>query len=118
MGIEGVVPAVDEKGIEIGRGKLYFQSETVEHYQKILQDIDDFLNSYGQLQGDNYDDNYTSFLMRNNCILYGAPGTGKTEFVRELNRALIEKYGSQQEEITDPDDPRYGLENQNQEEKK
>jgi Cdc6-like AAA superfamily ATPase len=56
--------------------------------------------------------------VRNNCILYGAPGTGKTEFARELNRALIERYGGQEEAINDPNDPNYGLRDTNQQEKK
>jgi len=51
-------------------------------------------------------------LVRDNCILYGAPGTGKTEFVRELIRILIERYGEEPqkpEETTDPNNPNSGI---------
>ncbi|CAG8693447.1 1482_t:CDS:2, partial [Cetraspora pellucida] len=72
-------------------------------------DIDDFLNNEGELNLDvegerNKDDQYKNYLLRNNCILYGAPGTGKTEFVRELNHVLIDRYGIKPNELPDSDD--------------
>jgi len=117
MGIEGLSSRL-EGNIEVGEGRLIFEAETQQFFQKILKDIDDFLNNNGILEPDQHGDNYTEFLMRNNCILYGAPGTGKTEFVRELNRALIEKYSGQREVITDLDDPRSGLTNPEENEKR
>ncbi|CAG8641714.1 9139_t:CDS:2 [Cetraspora pellucida] len=57
-------------------------------------------------------DNYSGYLVRNNCILYGAPGTGKTEFARELSRILIERYGEVPtipQTSNDPNDPNYGM---------
>ncbi|CAG8684870.1 13390_t:CDS:2, partial [Racocetra persica] len=67
-------------------------------------------------------DQYKNFLLRNNCILYGAPGTGKTEFVKELNHVLINRYGKNSPERSsvvnlDPSDPNHGL-TQDDEEKK
>ncbi|CAG8584150.1 14680_t:CDS:1 [Cetraspora pellucida] len=93
-------------------GTLLFAPETLEFFERILKDIDNFLSDADLDPDPGFEnDNYAPYLVRNNCILYGAPGTGKTEFVRELNRMLIEKYSQNEEPITDPNDPRYGLEN-------
>ncbi|KLL04070.1 MAG: hypothetical protein MRERV_28c021 [Mycoplasmataceae bacterium RV_VA103A] len=93
-------------------GTLLFAPETLEFFERILKDIDNFLSNADLDPDPGFEnDNYAPYLVRNNCILYGAPGTGKTEFVRELNRMLIEKYSQNEEPITDPNDPRYGLEN-------
>jgi hypothetical protein len=94
------------------QGVLVFREDTLAFFERILEDIEHHLNNE-QLSPDKgfENDNYAGFLVRNNCVLYGAPGTGKTEFVRELNRMLIEKYSANTEPITDPNDPRYGLEN-------
>src|SRR6185369_18028725 len=88
-------------------GFLLFSEETKKHFCKIVKDIDDFLNRGGQLEneGGGLNDNYSGFLARNNCILYGAPGTGKTEFMRELTRILIERYGEEPDIPPVPTDP-------------
>ncbi|MEG7979175.1 MAG: ATP-binding protein [Mollicutes bacterium UO1] len=98
---------------EEGEGVLRFDPQTLTFFERVLKDIDDFLDNGTMVDSDPgfEGDNYEPFLVRNNCILYGAPGTGKTEFVRELNRMLIEKHSPPSELITDPNDPRYGLAN-------
>jgi hypothetical protein len=123
LGIRGIDEAKRTQNLDTGRyeeglqeeGYLLFSDETKEHFCQIIQDIDDWINNNGQLgseRGQVDKDNYSNYLVRNNCILYGAPGTGKTEFVRELNRILVERYGKEPEkpqEHNDPNDPNYGL---------
>ncbi|KLL05027.1 MAG: hypothetical protein MRERV_7c079 [Mycoplasmataceae bacterium RV_VA103A] len=107
LGINGHSEATNTKGR--GEGVLIYTDEQVKHFNRILEDIDDFLNNEGELNLDvegerNKDDQYKNYLLRNNCILYGAPGTGKTEFVRELNHVLIDRYGIKPNELPDSDD--------------
>jgi len=98
---------------------LIYTEEQKKHFIRILEDIDDFLNNDGKLnlnvEGESKKkDQYRHYLLRNNCILYGAPGTGKTEFVKELNHILISRYGKNSLERPrvvniDPHDPNCGL---------
>ncbi|CAG8584981.1 5720_t:CDS:2 [Cetraspora pellucida] len=122
--------SIDEAKNTIEEGEeavLIYTEEQKKHFIRILEDIDDFLNNEGKLnlnaEGESgRNDQYKNFLLRNNCILYGAPGTGKTEFVKELNHVLINRYGRNSPERPpvvnlDPSDPNHGL-TQDDEEKK
>jgi hypothetical protein len=98
---------------------LIFTEEQKKNFIRIIEDIDDFLNNDGELNLEvegmrERKNQYRHYLLRNNCILYGAPGTGKTEFVKELNHVLINRYGRNSPErpqviSLDPNDPNYGL---------
>ncbi|MEG7978363.1 MAG: hypothetical protein NY202_00085 [Mollicutes bacterium UO1] len=111
-----------------GEAVLIYSEEQKKHFIRIIEDIDDFLNNDGQLnlnvEGESMKkDQYRRFLLRNNCILYGAPGTGKTEFVKELNHILINRYGKNSPERPnvvniDPNDPNSGLTPDDDEENK
>lgn len=108
------VPNASPDGLRIGEGILLFTQETKKHFSQIAQDVDEWINKddhklsplYGLSESHNY-----PWLIRNNCILYGAPGTGKTEFVRELNHLLINRYGEEPQiyRPTDPNDPNSGM---------
>jgi SpoVK/Ycf46/Vps4 family AAA+-type ATPase len=116
LGIQGIeeVPNVTPDGQE-KEGILCFSDEVKKHFAKIVQDIDDWANNEGhQLQPlEGLTESFNiPYLTRNNCILYGAPGTGKTEFVRELNHILINRYGQEPEtaqDHIDPNDPNAGM---------
>jgi hypothetical protein len=123
LGIRDIDEAKRTQNLDTGKyqeglqeeGYLLFSEETKQHFCQVIQDLDDFVNNQGKLGDESQQsdkDNYSSYLVRNNCILYGAPGTGKTEFVRELNRILVERYGKEPQKVqtpTDPSDPNYGI---------
>jgi ATPase family associated with various cellular activities (AAA) len=109
------VPNASPNGIRIGEGILLFSEETKKHFSQIARDVDEWLENddhkLSPLRGLSESHNYP-YLLRNNCILYGAPGTGKTEFVRELNHLLINRYGEEpqiRQPSNDPNDPNYGI---------
>lgn len=122
LGIKGIDEAKRTQNLDTSKyeeglnepGYLLFSNETKKHFCRIIKDIDDWINDEGRLEneagGDK--DNYSGYLVRNNCILYGAPGTGKTEFARELSRILIDRYGevpTVPQSSNDPNDPNYGI---------
>ena len=71
-------------------GSLLFAPHINEHFAKIMNDVTAIkkspnLNINGNaLEPEQQKDPYSPYLKRNNTILYGTPGTGKTEFVKEL----------------------------------
>ncbi|CAG8449742.1 11240_t:CDS:1 [Racocetra fulgida] len=73
--------------------KLIFTRKVKEYIHNVLDSIIKHVNSE-ELGPDNYNDNVTPFLKRYNAVLYGAPGTGKTELVNELVHHLHEKFSN------------------------
>ncbi|CAG8522006.1 13963_t:CDS:2 [Ambispora leptoticha] len=100
LGINGFdeIPNTSPNGIRIGEGILLFSEETKKHFSQIANDIDEWINNeehkLSPLQG-----------------LSETPGTGKTEFVRELNHLLIKRYGEEPQiyRPNDPNDPNSGM---------
>lgn len=120
LGIKGVVTNPRTRDLTTGKcspeleeqenpetGYLIFSEEVKQAFEQILQDVNDWFEWDGQLTAEKgmSKDNYSNCLARNNCILYGAPGTGKTEFVRELSRVLLKKCST----LEDDDDPKSRL---------
>src|SRR5690349_850 len=62
---------------------LIFKDEANEHLLQIINDVIAFKNGE-ELSLDKEKDSFSKQLKRNNTVLYGAPGTGKTEFINEL----------------------------------
>ncbi|CAG8753409.1 9308_t:CDS:2, partial [Cetraspora pellucida] len=74
---------------------LIFKDEANEHLLRILNDITSFKQGE-ELAADGENDPYSSQLKRNNAVLYGAPGTGKTEFINELVHHLYQQFASEE----------------------
>jgi hypothetical protein len=77
------------------RPTLIFRKEVNNHLETILRDVmtikkGDFLSSDGIMDG------YSHQLKRNNSVLYGAAGTGKTEFINELVHHLHEQFANRE----------------------
>ncbi|KLL04728.1 MAG: ATPase [Mycoplasmataceae bacterium RV_VA103A] len=95
---------------------LIFKDEANEHLLRILNDIISFKQGE-ELAADGENDPYSTQLKRNNAVLYGAPGTGKTEFINELVHHLYQQFASEEaktllqqirkleEEIKENEDP-------------
>ncbi|CAG8721116.1 970_t:CDS:2, partial [Racocetra persica] len=79
------------------RPTLIFKDEANEHLLRILNDITAFKQGE-ELAADGENDPYSSQLKRNNAVLYGAPGTGKTEFINELVHHLYQQFATEIEE--------------------
>ncbi|CAG8466700.1 46062_t:CDS:2 [Gigaspora margarita] len=73
--------------------KLIFTRKVKEYIHDVLDSVIKQVNGE-ELEPDNYKDNVTPFLKRYNAVLYGAPGTGKTELVNELVHHLHEKFSN------------------------
>jgi Cdc6-like AAA superfamily ATPase len=72
---------------------LIFSEKVNEYLFNVLRDMTDFRNKAGVLVPDSYNDkNYSPFLKRNNAVMYGAPGTGKTELINELVHHLYQQF--------------------------
>jgi hypothetical protein len=82
-----------------GPGHLVFPPVIKKQFFAILEDIDDLINA-GMVyrHKDNFDpnDNYAGKFSRRNTVLYGAPGTGKSEFVRQMVFEIAAKYEPQE----------------------
>ncbi|CAG8557162.1 15698_t:CDS:10 [Racocetra fulgida] len=66
-------------------GKLLFSPEITNFFKDILQDIEDLVR-FGEVNpelDEKQDGNHLHFKRRN-MVMYGAPGTGKTEFIKQL----------------------------------
>lgn len=74
---------------------LIFKDEANEHLLQIINDIITFKNGE-ELSVDGEKDSYSKQLKRNNAVLYGAPGTGKTEFINELVHHLHLQFASEE----------------------
>ncbi|CFW92736.1 protein of unknown function [endosymbiont DhMRE of Dentiscutata heterogama] len=77
------------------RPTLIFKDEANEHLLRILNDITAFKQGE-ELSADGENDPYSTQLKRNNAVLYGAPGTGKTEFINELVHHLYQQFASEE----------------------
>lgn len=124
LGIQGHAEAINTQS-EGQEGVLIYTEEQTKHFNRILEDIDDFMNGDSlklNVEGETgKQDQYRFSLLRNNCILYGAPGTGKTEFVRELNHVLIKRYWVEPTNgpnTNDPQDPANAWDNDEEEKTK
>src|SRR5207248_8350257 len=80
-------------------GTLIYMDEINNHFAKIMNDIaavkdSDSLNANGDaLDSEEENDDYSPWLKRNNTLLYGTPGTGKTVFVNELVHHFYQEFG-------------------------
>jgi SpoVK/Ycf46/Vps4 family AAA+-type ATPase len=71
--------------------KLIFIDKVNQYLRNVIQSFVDFKNG-DNLESDGYNDTVSPFLKRYNAVMYGAPGTGKTELVNELVHHLFEKF--------------------------
>src|SRR3954454_8953613 len=80
----------------VGSGKLIYSDKVKKFFTAILDDIEDLVNC-GKVYGEKDDeqDNYSNKFVRRNAIFYGAPGTGKSEFPRQLVYEIAAKFSSE-----------------------
>jgi DNA polymerase III delta prime subunit len=90
--------------------KLIYSDEITQYFRDILQDLEDLVK-LGQVNPslDERNDKYAEHFKRRNMVMYGAPGTGKTELIVQLARMINEKYLTWIENELDPSNPNYEL---------
>jgi DNA replication protein DnaC len=73
--------------------KLIYSDEIAQYFRDILQDLEDLVKlSQVNPSLDERNDKYAEHFKRRNMVMYGAPGTGKTELIVQLARMINEKY--------------------------
>jgi DNA replication protein DnaC len=73
--------------------KLIYSNEITKYFQEIIKDLEDLVK-IGKVNPelDERNDKFALHLKRRNMVMYGAPGTGKTELIVQLARIIKERY--------------------------
>ncbi|MDR1670191.1 MAG: ATP-binding protein [Spiroplasmataceae bacterium] len=88
--------------------KLFWSEEITNFFKNILKDLEDLTQKGSvDLNLDEKKDGHHRYFKRRNCVLYGAAGTGKTEFIKQMARIIQAKYPEWIADDLDPNNSNY-----------